>query len=205
MNVALIGEGKITESVASSLAAAGHDVYIGIKSDNAYISNQLFEEHENVFVTSIENAAIIGDVIMITSICDDVREVAYMLEDVRTKVIIDFASINFLRPGKYYNTAAAIKTITSSPHVVKVFNCAGYEGLLNEDRKDDAIKIFMAGDSRKGKEVAKIIVRDLGFNYCHDFGGDDSMNLLDEMAICWHKLAAKQRLDNTLAFKITKQ
>ncbi len=205
MNIAIIGLCKVCEALAQGLAFAGHEIYIGVtENDDTSKLDNLLDEFENINVTSIETAATIADIIIITAPADDVREIAYQLNDVRKKVIIDACAAP-KKAIEYSNTVNAIKAITGSPHVVKCFNCTGYENLLNPGYEEEAIDMFVAGDSMLGKEIAKYLAKDLGFADCHDFGGSDTIQLLENMARCWQNLAIKQKMGRKIAFKLIKR
>jgi 8-hydroxy-5-deazaflavin:NADPH oxidoreductase len=204
MNVALIGNEKASTTLAQGLALAGHQVYIGVKDIEDVAPDFLADEFDNVFITSIEDAAAAADLVIIATNPAQVREAAYMLDDVRNKVIIDAAYMSYDENAGYLNTLHAIKAITGSPYVVKCFNAAGFEPLPRAVRDEQAINMFVAGDNRKAKEVARLIARDLGYADCHDFGGSESATLLDEMAICYHHLAARKEKGEKIAIKIVR-
>jgi hypothetical protein len=119
-----------------------------------------------------------------------VREVAYWLGDVRRKVIVD-ASANVLVPdSEFVKTACAIKAITGSLHVIKLFNAKGYEDMLKPIFRGQTTEMLLVGDSKKAKEVMKILALELDINNCYDFGDGDTIPLFDEMTKCWRNIAA---------------
>jgi predicted dinucleotide-binding enzyme len=65
--------------------------------------------------------------------------------------------------------------------------------------------MFVAGDSAKGKEVARQLSSDLGFAKCYDFGGDDKIPLLEQVALTWVNLAIFQKEGRNIAFKVLKR
>ncbi len=204
MCVAVIGNEKLSAVLAQGLALADHEVFIGIKEDQSIYFDFLVDEFDNIHVTTVGDAAEHADLIIMAAAPDDVREMAYLLDDVRSKVIIDVSNMNASVGKAYLNTLHAIKAITGSRHLVKCFNAAGFQPLAGISG-DNKIEMFVAGDDLKAKETAKIIARDLGFADCHDFGGSDSVPLLDEMAICYHHLAARQEQGEKIAITISRQ
>ena len=204
MNVAIIGRGKTSAVLAQGLALAGHEVLIGIKEDEKISFDYLVDEFDNIFITSIEDAAQEADVIIMSTAPEEVRERAYLLDDVRGKVIIDTSYMNINTSADYLNTLNAIKAITGSALVVKCFSAIGFEPPANFLSNESKNSIFVAGDSKKAKAMATLIARDLGFGDCHDYGGDDSVPLLDEMAICYHNLSLVSQKEK-VAVKVTKR
>lgn len=204
MNIAIIGEGRNTEALAKRFALVGHEVYIGLKNMNTYISPELLGAFENIFLVSVEDAAREADVIVITTPASEVREISYMLNDVRRKTIIDLSSLNFTRSA-YVNTHNVLKAITHCQNLVKCYNSTGYEDLVNPDIQNEAVDIFIAGDSKKSKELVKLLSRDLGFVGCCDFGGSETVTMLDEMSQCWNNKAVKQKVESSVAFKLVRR
>ena len=176
MNIALIGNG--IESLARKFAKVGHKVFIG--SEYEYIQPLVTTLPHSIQYTTIGAAALAADVIMIATASDEVRHVAYELGDVRKKVIIDLTS---LIEGKPQPTAAAIRSITSSQHVIKCFLPSGYEELLIPNINELGVDMFIAGTSKKAKALAAIMVKDLGYKNHYDIGGNGAINILDEMAL----------------------
>ena len=196
MNIAVIGTSKMAETFATRYADAGHEVFMASNSgDSKNIIKSLTLSDDIVFC-SIENAAAIADLIIIATLPKEVREAAYWMGDVRGKVIIDATANLQSSDEEPVNTVGAIKAITGSAHVVKVFSTRGYEKLLSPLFKKRNVQLVLAGDSKKAKEITKILTKDLGVNDFIDLGGDDSIPLFDEITRCWRNLKEKNILEN---------
>lgn len=194
MNIAVIGTGTTVVAYAMRYAGAGHNVFISVMGgDNAALASKL-AAFDNIAVCNIENAASVADLIVITSSPRDVREIAYWLGDVRGKVIIDATANIHSAVHEQVNTQGAIKAITGSQHIVKVFSTRGYEELLKPLFRQDKVQLVLVGDSKKAKEVTKILTLDLGVNNFIDLGSDEALPLFDEMTKCWRNLAAKAQV-----------
>lgn len=193
MNVAVIGDGGIAETIARKLATASYNVFIGTKSEHALLSSQLFKEFTNTVPATIEYAAAVADIIIIATTQDEVREAAYLLDDVRNKIIIDMSGFHFTRFGNYLNTANAISAITFSPYVVKCYCTGGFEGLVNLFSSENNDIMYYAGDSKKAKEMLKLIARDMGFSIFRDFGYSEDIPDLDKYALTGHFLVPQKR------------
>jgi hypothetical protein len=191
MNIAIIGVGETAENYAVNFACAGHRVFIGMKDEDKTAKHSSLRALDNVCFCSIEMAADVADMIIIATAPKDVREVAYWLGDVRRKVIID-ASANVDAPEEdFVKTCTGIQAITGSPHVIKVFNTKGYEQLLKPIFREHKVELIMVGDSKKAKEVTKIMTVEMGINYCYDFGGNEAIPLFNGMTRCWRNLVIK--------------
>lgn len=192
MNIAVIGEGKTSEYLAQNLALAGHDVYVGLKDDDADTSGYFLEEYDNMYICEVEEAAHVADLIIIASAQADVRQLAYMLEDVRRKVILDYTNNPNDTEAEKMHTVNAIKSITGSQHVVKCYDCSNYGPVLRSFFGGETVDLLVAGSSKKAKEAARILANDMGFENCHDFGGHNTIMLLDEMTKSWAKYSSGQ-------------
>jgi len=187
MNVAIIGATKTTEVLAEKLADAGHEVLIAVKENGRQINEQLLELYDNINVYGIAEAAALADIIIIACISPEVREIAYLLDDVRHKVIVDCTITVSMDAEQEVNTMNAIRAITGSAHVVKCFNAQKYKHLLQPLFNGVPIDFFVAGDSKKAKEAVKILSKDMDVLNCYDFGGNDEIAFLDAMARCWYE------------------
>ncbi len=204
MNIAVIGNEKTSAVLAHGLALAGHNISIGIKEDQEILFDYLVDEFENIAITTVDLAAIDADVIIMATAQQDVREMSYLLDDVRSKMIIDTTLVRTTQTGEYVNSLHAIKAITGAKHIAKCFNAAGFDPLGDAPGGEQAIQMFVAGDDLKAKAMARIVARDLGFSDCHDFGGEESVSLLDEMALCYHHLALRKSRGERISIRISR-
>ncbi len=192
MKIALIGTGAIAEAYARRYLHGGHVVLMAwLDSDTTGISNEL-AEYDNLYACSIEEAAAAGDLIVITTPPKDVREVAYWLGDVRRKVIVDCTSNVHTDSESQVSTVCAIKAITGAAHIVKVFGTRGYERLLRPLIGHEEIQLIMVGESKKAKEIVKILSINLGVQRFFDMGAGEAIPLFNEMTSAWRKLAIEQ-------------
>ncbi len=196
MNIAVIGSGVTVAEYGIRYALAGHDVFIALQGNDAGRVNKILAPYDNIVACSIENAAAVADLIVIASQPKDVREIAYWLGDVRGKVIIDATANIHTTTDEQINTAGAIKAITGSQHIVKVFSTRGYEILLKPLFRQQNVQLILVGDSKKAKEITKILTTDLGVNDFIDMGADEALPLFDELTKCWRTLAAKDAEKN---------
>lgn len=204
MNIAIIGNSETGMMYARGFALAGHKIYIawenGERRNTSF--NQEFLGH--IEICSIEDAAEIADLIILATQPKDVREAAYWLGDVRRKVIVDCTANVHTPEQDLVNTFSAIKAITGSPHVVKVFNTRGYEQLIRPLFDYNPIELLLAGDSKKAKEIIKIMAGELGLSKWYDFGGIDTLPLFNQMTKVLRTLAAAQKQKRPTKLKVMK-
>lgn len=187
MNIALIGTDQMVIRQAKDLADAGHHVHIGSRDGEvSFLYYRTFSTYDNVFFGTVAEVAEAADVIILSSLIDDVREMAYLMGDVRRKVIIDRTSNNYPMMGHYLNTITAIKAITGIEDIVKVYGSHIIDVATMLQLDNPKVQRVVVGDSKKAKAVVNAILRDVAMERSLDFGGADRAPSLDEITNAWH-------------------
>lgn len=205
MIIAIIGSGNVGGALAQSLIRAGHTVLIGAKFPLSEKSIQLAAKTGEDRFTSVSNAIKQAGVIIITTPPETVIELIPQLGNITGKVIIDATNSVRTRPGEYVSVFHAIKDLAKTDLVVKCFNSTGYENMQNPQYQGRGIDMFCAGNNSDAKNVAIQLAKDIGFGSCIDFGGDDKVLLLEQLALCWINLAIMQKMGRDIAFRIEKR
>lgn len=205
MNIAIIGTGNVGGALATKWAEKGHKIYLGVRDVNNFKGEELLD-NPNTSVHSIHDAVHKTDTILISTPAMAAADVAKSLGNTSGKVIIDSMNIIMGRgPSGFNNTSEAILAHTHSRDVVKCFNTTGFNNMQNPVYGEVAVDMFMAGDSPRGKEVAKQLALDAGFGECYDVGGNDKFTLMEQFAWFWINLAMFQGQSREIAFKLLKR
>jgi 8-hydroxy-5-deazaflavin:NADPH oxidoreductase len=205
MIIAIIGSGNVGGALAQSFIKAKHTVLMGVRlplSDKSLKLATIIGEDR---FTSVEQAAIQADVIIITTPPEAVLSLIPQLGDVSNKMIIDATNSVRTKPEGYATAYQAIKEKTGTELVVKSFNSTGFENMRNPVYNGEGIDMFCAGNSKEAKAVATKLATDIGFATCYDFGGDDKVQLLEQLALSWINLAIMQGHGRNLAFKLIRR
>ena len=205
MIIAIIGSGNVGGALAQSFIKAKHTVLMGVRLPLSDKSLKLATVIGEDRFTSVENAAKQAQVIIITTPPDAVLSLIPQLGDVSNKIIIDTTNSVRTKPEGYATAYHAIKEQTGSNLVVKCFNTTGFENMLNPIYNGEGIDMFCAGDSKEAKATAIQLSKDIGFSNCYDFGGDDKVQLQEQLALSWINLAIMQGHGRNLAFKIVRR
>jgi predicted dinucleotide-binding enzyme len=204
MNIAIIGNSEIGMMYAKGFALAGHKVFIAWENRERWMQSVQPDVFGHVEICSIEAAAEVGDLVIMAMQPKDVREFAYWLGDVRRKVIIDATGNVQTIEKDLVNTMNAIKSITGSVDVVKIFRTKGYEKMIKTLFDYEHIHYLMAGDSKKAKEITKIMAGELGLTEWYDFGGTENLELFNQMTKVLRRLSASDRKNKTEKIKLAK-
>lgn len=203
MNIAIIGAGNVGGALARRWAAAGHVITLGVRDAASSRVRSLLGP--SITASSIREAAAGAGVVLIAAPPEATRSIADAMGTTAGKVIIDAMNSVRTRAGDFASTAEALRTWTGNPDVVKCFNAAGYNIMANPDFAGEKADMFMAGSSVRGKEIARRLALDAGFGACHDFGGNDRIPLLEQMALIWINLAMFQGLGRDIAFRLLRR
>ncbi len=205
MKIAIIGTGNVGGALATKWAQCGHQILLGVKDIDNFKGKELLN-NPNTTVYPIATAVQQAEVILLATPATAVLEVCQSLGDTAGKVIIDAMNIIMGRgPVGFSNTSDAILANTATPDVVKSFNTTGFNNMANPEYQGQAIDMFVAGSSEKGKQAAIQLARDAGFADCYDVGGNDKFQLMEQFAWFWINLAMFQGQGREMAFKLLKR
>lgn len=202
-NIAIIGTGNVGGALATNWSKKGHTINLGVQDENNFKGQELLK-NDNTSVSSIKEAVAKSDVVLIATPPTAIFEIVEKMGDVSNKVIIDATNCVMKSPEPYQTVYHCLMDKTKA-EVVKCFNTTGFENMLNPVYNDEAIDMFMAGDSDKAKSVAKQLALDCGFGSCIDFGKSDKVELLEKFALSWINLAIFQGQGRFIAFKVVRR
>lgn len=203
MKIAIIGHGNVGGALAKRWADFGHEVIIGARNPQAE-KVQDFVKNSTITAMDISEAVSKSDVILVATPAHTAVELANQFGKLSSKTIIDATNAIRQKPEPYPTAFHAFQAITSA-EVTKCFNTTGFENMENPQYGDSALDMFVAGSSEKAKQVAIQLSKDAGFGECYDFGGDDRVELLEQLAMAWINLAIFQKHGRDLAFKVLKR
>jgi hypothetical protein len=202
MNIAIIGTGNIGGTLAKAWARAGHRIYLGVRNLSEFKGKELLAQ-ANITAHPIADAVAASEVIFIAAVPTATASIVASLGEVSGKVIIDAMNSVRAKPDGYENTFEAIKELCSKAEVVKCFNSTGVENLAQPLYPDGTrLDMYMAASSTAGKDIARQLALDAGFEACIDFGGDDKVALLEQFALAWINLAMMQGMGRGIGFKL---
>jgi predicted dinucleotide-binding enzyme len=205
MKIAIIGTGNVGGALATQWAKAGHQIFLGTRDLAKFEDNYLLDNPHTTLHTLAESAEN-ADVILVAALPQASQSIAAQIQSfAKGKVLIDAMNSIRTRPEGFNHSFEAFRHYLPETEVVKCFNSTGFENMKNPIYHGEGIDMFMAGNSEKGKEIAKQLALDAGFSTCWDFGGDDKVQLLEYFAMCWINLAIMQGHGRNMAFKVIKR
>lgn len=205
MTIAVIGTGNVGQTLTLAFKKAGHSVIFGVREKEVDFKGKSFAIANNIPWDNINLAVERSEVTVLCTPGYIAHEVALTLGDVSGKILIDAMNSAFSKATKdnilYQNTTEAVLANCNCTDVVKCFNTTGFENMANPLINNEAIDMFAAGTSEKAKSVAMQLAKEIGFGKVWDFGGNDKITLLEELAMCWINLAIIQKNGRQMGIK----
>lgn len=205
MNIAIIGSGNVGSALGKGWIKAGHQVVFAVRNPDSTKAQKALELIPNAAIQTIAEAVKNADVIVLTTPPEVILELLPQLGDLTNKLVIDTTNSIRTKPEPYPTAYHAIKALAKTDNVVKCFNSTGFENMLNPVYEGTGIDMFAAGDNKAAKQIAEKLAKDIGFETCYDFGGDDKVELLEKFALSWINIAIMQGHGRNLAFKLIKR
>lgn len=205
MKITILGAGNVGSALGKGWIAAGHSVLFGTRNAGSPKTQKMLDLIPDTRILSVEDAVKDMDVLVVTIPPEAVLDLIPRLGDLSGRIIIDATNSVRTRPEPYTTAFHAIKALAPSAEVVKCFNTTGFENLFDPVYNGTGIDMFAAGSSLTAKQAASQLAKDLGFEKCYDFGGDDKVELLEKFALSWINLAIVQGHGRNIAFKLLKR
>lgn len=202
MKIAVLGSGNVGSALANGWQKAGYDVAFGVRNPTSSKSEKAQALNPHIEMKAIPEAVEEADVVVVCTPPNVLPDLIEQWGYVADKVIIDTTNSFRVRPEPYPNGFVAIKELTKADHVVKCFNCTGYENMIDPLYGGERADMFAAGDSKKAKKVAEELAIAVCFANCYNFGGDDKVALLEQMALLWVNLSQIHDHGRQHAFRV---
>ena len=205
MEIAIVGLGNLGGALARAFARVGYRVFAGVRDEKETDRAALENYHKNISIHMMEEVGAMSDTIFFCVTPPAITEVCDRVGSLDNKLIVDTMNCIHSHPEVYADTFKALSAIYPQCHVVKAFNTTGYENILHPNFGGVPIDTFMAGDDEHAKHRVHRMAKDIGFSECYDFGGANTVHLLEELARIWVNLALFQGNGRNIAFKILKR
>jgi 8-hydroxy-5-deazaflavin:NADPH oxidoreductase len=203
MTIAIIGTGNVGAALAMAWAGAGHSIKLGVRNTRQFKGQELIR-HESIEALNISEAVKAAGVILIAIPPQVVPQLIEQLGDLAGKIIIDATNAIREKPNPFPTAFHAFRQKTKA-QIVKCFNTTGFENMKDPSYGDTKLDLFMAGNDREAKHIARALALDAGFAECYDFGGDERVELLEQFALAWINLAIFQGHGRGIGFKLIRR
>ncbi|MBZ0182124.1 MAG: NAD(P)-binding domain-containing protein [Melioribacteraceae bacterium] len=206
MKISIIGAGNVGSALAFQFANKNHDVLIGARNIESDELKSLAAKSSKITIHPISEAIKPSEIVILSVPPLAAVEIAESNKELlKNKIIVDASNSVFKKPDQYKTAFEGIKKVTGLISVVKCFNSTGFENMENPNYGNIKIDMFIAGNDADSKSVVSNLAKEIGFEECYDFGGDDKVELLEQFAFAWINLAIIQKYGRNISFKVLKR
>ena len=205
MEIVIVGLGNMGGALARAFARVGYRVYAGVKDENEADRAAMENYHKNISIHLMDGIGEKANTVFFCVTPPSITEVCKRVGSMEDKLIVDTMNCIHSHPEGYRDTFEVLSDFYPQCSVVKAFNTTGYENILHPCFGSMAIDTFMAGNDIHAKHLVHRMATDLGFAECYDFGGANTVHLLEDLARIWVNLALFQGHGRNIAIKILKR
>ena len=203
MKIAVLGAGNIGGTMGKKWAAAGHEVFFGVRDEtNPKVAALLKDISGKARAGSVANALAFGDVVLVAIPYDAVAAtVAAHTDRLAGKIIID-ASNKFGAP--VVNNLETIRQAVPTAKLFRAFNSLGWDVFANPQWGSVQADHFYCGPDGENRQLVEKLIAEVGVRPVW-VGGLESAPVVDALGTLWVTLAFRQGWGRDIAFKMVKR
>ena len=217
MKIGILGTGDVGRSLATGLAARGHEIMIGSRDPSAgRIQDWLRETDGNIRAGSFAEAASFGECLVLSVNWAHVRDVLDLAgaANFAGKVLIDTSNpLRFETDGEppvldvAGNDSAGerIQGWLPDTRVVKAFNIVNAVHMVDPDFPDGKPDMFICGNHDEAKTTAGGLIESLGWPPAIDLGDIRMSRYLEPLAMVWIVHFFRNGFNLNHAFKLLRK
>lgn len=191
MSIAIIGAGNVGAALAKSLTAKGQAVRFGVP-DPAKYADLPKQFDGKASVGTVAQALEGAEVAILAVPYGAAAQVAASIPDWGGRVLIDatnpLAGLGGLVVGTTTSGAEEIAKLANNARVVKAFNTAGAENMIDPQTQAGPVAMPAAGDDAAARANAMALATLIGFD-AMDAGPLKNARYLEPMAMVWIQMA----------------
>lgn len=198
MNITIIGAGNIGGTLGKKWAAAGHQIWFGVRNPDRSKFDELRSVGE---ICAIDQALKHGEVVLLAQPGDAVADFAATHgATLADKTVID-ATNNI--HGRDFHSLALLAEKAPTAQLVRAFNNLGWECFKSPSINGEPIDLFYCAHAAS-RPVADKLIADAGLRPIY-IGDVDTAPVVDGIARLWFSLVFGQKHGRHLAFKLMEE
>lgn len=195
MRIAVLGTGPVGQTIATGLAAGGHDVCIGSRTDDSQTGRAWAEQHGGrfgSFATAAADAEVIWNCLPGAHCIDGLRAAGEA--NLAGKVLVDLANpLDFSQgfPPRLSvcnddSLAETIQRTFPQARVVKTLNTVTASLMTTPKKLPGDHDVFLSGDDDQAKAVVRgFLEKDFGWAHIHDLGVLKTARGTEGLLLAW--------------------
>jgi|JI9StandDraft_2_1071091.scaffolds.fasta_scaffold13334_2 predicted dinucleotide-binding enzyme len=203
--IGIIGKGNVAKCLGPLWGAKGYKIVYAVKEPEHNDVRALLANTPGAVAIHVSEVTKLADVILLSVRWCDIKTVISQMGDVNGKILID--CITPMAVGKKelllgHTTSASeqIAQLARGASVVKAFDTAGINTMLNPLYEHNRATVFVCGDDVRAKSVVGRLAEVLGFDVC-DAGALAVARYLEPVAMLWVHLSLVRGLGD-IGFKL---
>ncbi|KAF0158787.1 MAG: dinucleotide-binding protein [Ignavibacteria bacterium] len=195
MKIGVLGSGVVAKTLGSGFIKHGYEVMLGT-GDKEKLSGWKSENGEKASVSSFENAAKFGDIIVL-AVKGSAAESALTIageDNIAGKTVIDVsnpiadsAPVNGVLQFFTDHNKSLMEILQNKferANFVKAFSCVGAPLMVDPDFGEPKPTMFISGNNEKAKGEVKIILDVFGWEV-EDLGFAEAARAIEPLCILW--------------------
>lgn len=200
MKIAILGTGNIGGTLGRKWAAAGHTVVFGAREpEAAKVQALLVEVGHGATAVSTSTSITHADAVLFAIPGRAMAETIAQLGDaLNGKILLDAANNVGQQP---MNSLALLRQAAPDSPLFRAFSTLGWENFAEPVINGEQVDLFYCGDAGAGRTAVAQLITEIGLRPVY-LGGEEQVELVDNLTRLWFTLAFQQGKGRRLAFKV---
>ncbi|WP_297598981.1 NAD(P)-binding domain-containing protein [uncultured Cetobacterium sp.] len=190
MNIGIIGNGIVGNTLADIFHKLGHPVEIGVRN----LKDEYEKKHYIEYV-QMEDITKDNEIIIIAVPGDVLEKVLLKIKNPEGKIFIDLTNpigpdYTLLR-GRYTSNGELAQEILKSSHIVKTLNTLGVEKIKHPLIREEKLTMLLAGNNKNANKKVEELLSEMGFDPML-VGDIHFSRYLEPLAMIWIEMVRRQ-------------
>ncbi|MEG0068834.1 MAG: NAD(P)-binding domain-containing protein [Cetobacterium sp.] len=190
MNIGIIGNGIVGNTLADIFHKLGHPIEIGVRN-----LKEEFEKKPYIEYVQMEDITKDNEIIILAIPGDKLESVLLKIKNPEGKIFIDLTNPigpdYVLLRGRYTSNGELAQEILKDSHIVKTLNTLGIEKIKHPSIREEKLTMLFAGNNKNANKKVEELLLEMGFDPM--FVGDIHFSrYLEPLAMIWIEMVRKQ-------------
>lgn len=190
MNIGIIGNGIVGNTLADIFHKLGHPIEIGVKN-----LKEEFEKKSYVEYVQMEDITKDNEIIILAIPGDKLESVLLKIKNPEGKIFIDLTNPigpdYILLRGRYTSNGELAQEILKDSHIVKTLNTLGIEKIKHPSIREEKLTMLLAGNNKNANKKVEELLIEMGFDPML-VGDIHFSRYLEPLAMIWIEMVRKQ-------------
>ncbi|MBC2850092.1 NAD(P)-binding domain-containing protein [Cetobacterium sp. 8H] len=190
MNIGIVGNGVVGNTLADIFHKLGHPIEIGVRN-----LKEEFEKKSHIEYVQMEDITKDNEVIILAIPGDKLESVLLKIKNPEGKIFIDLTNPigpdYMLLRGRYTSNGELAQEILKDSHIVKTLNTLGIEKIKHPSIREEKLTMLLAGNNKNANKKVEELLSEMGFDPML-VGDIHFSRYLEPLAMIWIEMVRKQ-------------